>query len=703
MFKFRKKTIIFILLIYTLLTLILTYPTVFKINTHIPGDLIAGADEDAWHDLWSFWWIKKSLTSLSNPYFTDYLYYPNGVNLAFLEMSFFNSFLSIPLQLFFNLTTIYNLLFFFHYIIAALGAYLLVYYLTKNKYASFIAGFIFAFSPYHTIHSIGNFSLQSIGWIPFFILYFIKIFDEKTIKNVVLATIFLLFISLSNLYYGIYSIIFSILFIFYVFFYNKLKLKKIPLKYLMLMFVLFFIIILPFVYPLVEEIFLGHTYIYNSPTFSIAHSADLMSFITPNWLHPLFRNLRFSIYERFTGDNFENVTFVGYLVLILVIYALIKVKKSEVRFWGISSLFFFILALGPYLHIFGKIFYLPLPGWIIQHMLFVNHMRVPSRFAVMVILSLAVLVGYGCKDILNKINNPSIKRLFVFIIFLIILFEFLAVPYPMHNTKVNEFYKQLKNDNKDYAILEMPFTFPILNKFMYYQTVHEKKLIGGGVFSRIPPYSFMENNLLLINLKDSTSHKSDIFNQNLYEIGKKILDHYNIRKVILHKKIWEENKFDYNKFKRQIEDVLKTKPEYEDDELVAYNIKEVNEFPIFMLLGDNWYQLDLLDNISVRWINNDATIKIISANNIKVKIKFEATNFYEPKNLDLYINDNFVKSYYINRWTEIKIPTLEAKEGESILKLHVKEKCKKPNRVLDNSRDSRCLNIAIREVEMSEK
>ena len=93
----------------------------------------------------------------------------------------------------------------------------------------------------------------------------------------------------------------------------------------------------------------------------VEYSADLLGFFIPTVFHPVFKDYVAPIYANFTSNYAENTVFVGYTVILLSLLALIKIKTLEIRFWAASTFIFFVLSLGPILHING-IFEIPLEG-----------------------------------------------------------------------------------------------------------------------------------------------------------------------------------------------------------------------------------------------------------------------------------------------------------------------------------------------------
>jgi hypothetical protein len=207
-----------------------------------------------------------------------------------------------------------------------------------------------------------------------------------------------------------------------------------------------------------------------------------------------------------------------------------------------------------------------LPYFILQHIPIFSLARVPSRWVVLLMLSLSILSGFGLKFILESLKNKSFCKLdsrsiLTLVVSIIILFEFLAIPYPMGSTKVPSFYQNIGKDTEDFALLEFPVIW--YAEPLYYQTSHEKKLVGGYV-SRLS-----EDNLKFIK---STPLISQLFNrQNLTEGGITALNYYNIRYIILHVDALKPD--EYNYYNASLKRILRENPMvYHNDNLVVFKI-----------------------------------------------------------------------------------------------------------------------------------
>jgi hypothetical protein len=166
---------------YFFIAILMTYPLITNITSFVPCSL--PWCDDNWNFIWVFWWFKKSLIDLNtNPLYSNYIFYPEGANLLFFSSSPFNAILSVPLQIFFGVIPAYNILVLFAIILNAIGMYLLVNYLTKDTKASFISGIVFGFSSYNLARIFyGHINTISAGFIPLYILYLLKIFEDLTI------------------------------------------------------------------------------------------------------------------------------------------------------------------------------------------------------------------------------------------------------------------------------------------------------------------------------------------------------------------------------------------------------------------------------------------------------------------------------------------------------------------------------------------
>ncbi|HWQ20771.1 MAG TPA: hypothetical protein VN455_13390, partial [Methanotrichaceae archaeon] len=519
------------LIAYTALSVLFTYPVAFSTNK-IPGE------GDVYWYLWDLWWFKKSLSSFISPYYTDLIYHPVGADLAFSEVTPANAIASIPLQFVIGLANTYNLIWLLTFILSGYGTFLLVRYLTGNAKAAFVSGLIFAFCPYRFGHALGHLNLLSTEWMPFYVLYLIRTVREEKRSCAVYAGLFLLLTALSSYYYLVYMLAFTLVYISGQQIMHKNILNSAFLKRFVPGMAFFVVGISPFIYPMARTVSTrGSTFMYLDGF--VDYSADLLGLFIPSFFHPLFKYAMVPFYANFTGGPAEFNVFIGYSALALAIIAFLKAKGEDVRFWSLISVSSLILSLGPVLHlngvvhvpVMGQIHSIPLPYFVLMKIPVFSVFRAPGRWDVLVMLSIAVLSGFGLSYLAARYRaHPNILYL---IISCLVLFEYLAVPFPMVSAHVPSFYEQISGEEGDYAILDMPtFISPMISpsEYMYYQTVHGKKLVEGYA-SRIPDSSSDIINSMpfvtqLMYLPGSRWGK-DIMQQNQAERGRDMLKLYN--------------------------------------------------------------------------------------------------------------------------------------------------------------------------------
>jgi hypothetical protein len=486
-----------VLAAYAFLTILLTYPIASQLFTHLPGD---GGDSNIF--VWNLWWIKKAITELhTNPFWTDYIFYPDGVSLVFHSLAPFNGLLGIPLQAMVGLVAANNLIILLSFVLSGYGAYLLIRHLVTDRLSAFIGGMIFTFCPYKFAHLLGHFNLVSTEWLPFYVLALLKLTNESKREGIcpsLPCAVFLLLIALCDLYYLVYALVFTALFAvcriwtqgFQAFWERDWRRLATALG-------LFLAGFAPLLVMAGIDLLRGGHETVRAWGGAGGFQADLLAFITPSPLHPLLGPLAKPIASRFRGGLPETTVFAGYLPLILGIVAAAKFRSTEpwVRFWSLALLLFFTLSLGPFPRILGKsIKLIPLPYWIIMLTPILNNLRVPSRFDIMVMLSLAVLAAFSCSRLINTFKGRVGRALIFLVIVLTIVFEYLAIPFPAFRPVAPREYEQIAKEPGVFTILEIPLgrtsgitkgVGEFRSLFLFYQTVHGKKLLGGHV-SRVP-------------------------------------------------------------------------------------------------------------------------------------------------------------------------------------------------------------------------
>lgn len=469
-----KKTIkinrnIIVIVLFFLITIIYTYPLINNFTTYL-----AGNEGDGWQNVWNIWWMQESLIdNFQNPYFTNKLHYPQGITLALHTLSPLNTIIGAILSTFVNYITAYNILFVLSFIASGYGMYLLAYYISKNRIASFLAGFIYAFSPYHMGHGLGHLNLISLQWMPLFFLYFLKMLNKFNKKNIILVSLFFIFNVLSSFYYAAFLLLICGLYLFYFFVKEKdlLRIKKLLPASLIVI-----ILISPFFIYIASQLSISTFITTNDPE---EWSADLLSYFIPSRIQTI-GNYFTGITNKFTGNYAETNYYLGYILIIIAIYGFWKLRKRIfVQFLGLASVIFFILSLGMHLNVIGIRTLIPFPYLLLYKFIpGFSYTGVPGRFTVMIIFCLCILFALGLKEFQKRIKNKKLKQFLFVVISLILFIEYFPAPFYISRFRVPEFYREISKENDDYAIMDLHKN---PSQVLYYQTIHNKNIIGGYI------------------------------------------------------------------------------------------------------------------------------------------------------------------------------------------------------------------------------
>lgn len=499
----RSKWLI-VFLGYLGLALIMTWPLVANLATHIMG---AGGDAPIF--LWNAWWIKQAIFEGQNLFTTDYIFFPQTVNLVFHTLTLFNSFIIALLSTILSLITSFNIYFLVSVALSGFSMYMLVDYLTAKdrnnliNWGAFISGIIFAFAPYITMHWLGHQNLVTVWFLPLFILWLIRTVKDKQWLWPILAGIMAGVASLNDFYNPIFLLIFSGLFILWLLLTRRIT-KQILMRLLVLILiwlVIWSIWLIPALSIILSD--QSNLEVMSPEAITAFYSADPLRYITPSFLNPITGWVASLIPGRFSG-GVEGTIFLGYTPLIIAtLFLIYKWKKRitvkvfpSIGFWITTIGIFSLLSLGPYLKIAERIMYIPLPYlWLYNLSLYWGHFRVPARFSLMVMLGLAVLVGIAIDTFLK--HNQQRQRLWIILICSLVILEFIPAPYPIMDLTIPPAYGLIKEDENSTSVMDIPWGINsgygnkgrFQSEFIYYGTYHNKKITTGSV-SRLPDSYF---------------------------------------------------------------------------------------------------------------------------------------------------------------------------------------------------------------------
>ena len=430
--KIRRVSLLW--LAYFLLAIMLTWPTITNLATHLPGD---GGDDPA--IAWNLWWVKQALLAEGqNPFHTDFMFFPIEVNLAFYTLTVLNAVTALPLTLNLGVVTASNLHMLFTFIVGGYGTFLLTLYLLNTVkirptakqpsiawLSAVIAGGFYAFGSSKLFYiALGQFNIGSSHWVPFAVLYIVRSrHNPYRLRNPLLAALFLTFQAWSEMTYASFLLIFIGLYWFDLIANCLIRRLQKPrfspgltlqpmlahLRAAVVLSLTFALGLSPILAQMVPDLRAEGDFLIEGGGFAKAFSADLLGFLIPTMHHPFLGNLvRQTDISAF--DKGQHV-YVGFVLLGLTLFNLRHLyRHPALRFWLIATIVFALLCLGPVITIDGHETGIGGPFNVLQQLPFFKGNRYPSRYSVMLMLCLSVLAGFGLVQ-LGRWFEPAGKPL----------------------------------------------------------------------------------------------------------------------------------------------------------------------------------------------------------------------------------------------------------------------------------------------------
>jgi hypothetical protein len=358
-----------------------------------PG-YIVGRGTDPPQTMWFFNWWRFAIAHRLNPFITDWVWSPLGINLAWTTFVPLPSLVSIPLQVTVGEPATYNVIVTLMLPLAALAAFALCQRVNGGAFwPSVLGGYIFGFSPHMLGEVLGHLVVIAVFPVPLIVLITLDRIECKIssirfsmILAVLLITEFLCSVDI----FATVTLVggFSLLLALVIFKGNtRIQVQRLIVP-TALGYLISIAILSPYFYYLLA---LGH------PSGSIwppsKFSADLVGFLVPRqtiWWGST--NYVGAISRRFEGTIMENGDYLGVGLIVFV-------EIFRRRFWPMPIgkfltlllLAIIVAAFGPTLHIAGVEGFL-MPWAIFQHFPFVADI-LPVRFMMYSFLVIGLMIA----------------------------------------------------------------------------------------------------------------------------------------------------------------------------------------------------------------------------------------------------------------------------------------------------------------------
>lgn len=638
------------LLLYLLLTLVLTWPMAAQATTAIPGDSF-----DGWQNAWNLWWMRAAVVERAQwPFFTDLLYYPTGVSLLFHTLNPLNGLVSMPVQMTFGVLAAYNFVVALSFTLSGYGAFLLAAWVLRPRarrrevpgnvrfWAALLAGAIFAFAPVHMAQLLGHMQVFAYQWIPFAALYMLRALDRSERggawpREALLAGLFVTLAALCDWYFALYLMLFGLIALAWQIVRTLYRARSVraigqPIAAMVVVGATAALLLAPLIVPMAREA-LRADYMVRPVRDLYLYSVSAVDFVIPSRMHPLLQGAGAALPGSQVAPISERTVAVGWVTLALAIAALLTARRRALP-WLLAALAFGLLALGPRPTL-GNITLEQIPdspvltGWApysVANTLvpFMRISRSVSRFAIMVQLCLSVAAATGFAGLLAR--RPRWTSAAGVVALVLLLAEFWTAPYAMSPPDTPGFYRELARTAPDPArpaLLNLPMNYDRPG-YLWYQTVHGRPLTVAYI-SRDDPRTLTERVPLLQHLRHLGP---DIIDADLATVGATVLDDLGVGTVTL-----DRYKMPGGREREYTEAIAAqvfagVEPIFEDERLTAYAVPVVEAPAAYLRLGETgWGALRESDGAANRELDaNGAGVEILHAGKeARLHVRYRST------------------------------------------------------------------------------
>ena len=474
-----------ILLAYLGLAVVFTWPLARHLSNFypsLPGIFTGDGDPSVF--LWYIDWAAKILKHASGLPAGQMLFYPNGFNALAGYDGLMVLLLGVPLFLLTGkLVLAYNLYIFLAIVLNCYAVYLLGRFLKFQQLAAFTGGFAFGLSAYVLVRSLQHPNLILLAPLPLLVLAGLRFAQRPGWRNAVGVAAAMLFCALSSWYYALSALVFL-----FILLLGHLNLVKRFWKELVLVGILVAAVLFAVAAPSIFGA-RGHSAARQPQSFYVDGSAQPLNFFVP---HPfsVFSTVRIrDIYSHFPStyaagvpNPYEATSYFGVAGLLVLFYLIFHRRKKIIEkelLWLAMIAVFTLLALGPVLKI-SKLS-IPLPFALLEKIYPYSLFRVPNRFFTMAFLAATVILMFTL-DALKDLSGRRSQILLFILIAGLLAAERLFLPYPLVPFHASNFYYQQSAAKGNYAIADLPISYPGYPEYNLFQTVSGKAMVDGEYF-----------------------------------------------------------------------------------------------------------------------------------------------------------------------------------------------------------------------------
>ncbi len=710
-----------------------------------------------WGEVQSYEWLTdkfyRTIVEGQNPFgLVQGILYPFNFHLGLTDAA--NGFYFLFLRPFFSTHQSMSIIAASSLLFANIGMYLLLRSLKFEKLISFFVGLAYGYMTFLFPRG-GHLNYWCIYLFPWFYYCFINLLQSnKKMVNIIssfgVSLFFVLTLWLNFYYFVMLLISLFCLFSYYLLFKSELfyqQVKKLW-PYGMLIFLIIATFLIPWVKGLYEAIIFDEIPKTSGWGGAIEFGSDLFNYFIPSGYGYYVSKFPF-LYQPFllflklfrpeARSIFENFTYPG-IIILFSYFALIffykkfdKKTKEDIKPFLFVSIVFFILTLGPFLHVFGhwtltvdegiKIV-IPLPYIILHYIPFLNNIRVPGRLIVGFIFFAYIVCAYLISFFLKN-KSIRFKQIFFILFLLIFIFDQRVADniFPPPQVYPYKIFQTIKSDKEKVSVLEIPFT--VRDGFTYFgngdaigmtigESWHGKSVLGGYIgriadykknYYRLNPFFGYLGRLIDDSLNSNPIiDQDDLINWTDLDIekSKEVIDFLDLKYIILNNEMLYaatlSAKLRELGFDKQLEDkkfsLWLRAPE--DKDFLSINLGAENDINF---LGMGWHGPE----INFRWVDKKSFVMFKTIKQKKYNLHFKAAAFNKDQSITIYLNKKKITNINISTIIKEYSVPINTKFEAGINKVYFMfDKYYRPVDVIPGSLDERKISAKFLEIYLTE-
>lgn len=564
------------IVVVTLLTLVMTFPTIVYVFRTDVFWLPTGDSHDVYIKLWNIWYSEQFLTGQADRFYTDLMFHPEGLSLDYHP--FFMPYDAVMnlLEILLPPSNAYSLGHLLIIWLSALSAYFYLTWLFNDKWIALFGAVVFGFSPHLMIHP--NHPEEAfVAEIPLIMYFFQRGIRDRRLRFAVFAGLLAGLTTLVSLYdYVCVALMLGLAACAYAA--TKYR-DGWYWRFILLLILAAAVASVWRLYPILQdsESFQSSMAWYQdrrSEKWAIVDGDLISNFV--NHGHPIFGPLGQSLLQTPADAETSGASFLGYLPMLLIGIGLCsKSARRTMLPWLALCAVFLLLRLGPTLQINGTdMESIHPPGHYVYQVapwLFGAFVAM-DRFMMGAILPLAVLSCLGVLA-LREWRPALVRPALIVALALVVAFEYF-VPVEGNLIPQAQFdhidWLNSEANSEEIRLINVPMNWKNSKRYNLYQVMGGFPQVEGAI-SRPPKsaYDYIRANIILGSWNEHhvISCKTVAPDEYLAALEKLATDGFS--HVIFHRE---------RRYGEKIADSFKdTRPSYHDESVSIYRISDLRE------------------------------------------------------------------------------------------------------------------------------